>query len=233
MSRRLAATAEPVLGGNLDSSQDVFAGGRDDDADGIDLVVRGIGAVEHAGDRVKANFARDPRVAGRPEALRRRKECAVRFALIAAGTDGCALGRPERMAVISVWTSPELGGAMRHRRIGVTMRWTRRPSVASPDPTQTLSPARWERGFVAGSQSRRYHARTFEEIKILSGAVYREVAPRAGASRTFSRSAAMLEQTRFLLPEEAIPTSWYNLAADLRSHHRPSSIRHAPTDWSG
>jgi tryptophan synthase beta chain len=25
----------------------------------------------------------------------------------------------------------------------------------------------------------------------------------------------MLEQTRFLLPEEAIPTSWYNLAADL------------------
>src|SRR5215207_10875325 len=28
-------------------------------------------------------------------------------------------------------------------------------------------------------------------------------------------SAAMLEQTRFLLPEEAIPTSWYNLAADL------------------
>src|ERR687897_2816497 len=25
----------------------------------------------------------------------------------------------------------------------------------------------------------------------------------------------MLEQTRFLLPEDAIPTSWYNLAADL------------------
>jgi tryptophan synthase beta chain len=25
----------------------------------------------------------------------------------------------------------------------------------------------------------------------------------------------MLERTRFLLPEEAIPTSWYNLAADL------------------
>ena len=25
----------------------------------------------------------------------------------------------------------------------------------------------------------------------------------------------MLEQTRYLLPEEAIPTSWYNLAADL------------------
>ena len=25
----------------------------------------------------------------------------------------------------------------------------------------------------------------------------------------------MAEQTRYILPEEAIPTSWYNLAADL------------------
>ena len=25
----------------------------------------------------------------------------------------------------------------------------------------------------------------------------------------------MAEQTRYVLPEEAIPTSWYNLAADL------------------
>src|SRR5918992_2970226 len=31
----------------------------------------------------------------------------------------------------------------------------------------------------------------------------------------------MLEQTRFLLPEEAIPTSWYNLAADLPSPPPP------------
>ena len=110
-------TAEPVLGGNLDSSQDVFAGGRDDDADGIDLVVRGIGAVEHAGDRVKANFARDPAL----QVVLKRcgGERSAPFGLRSLPcerTDG-ALGRPERMAVISVWTSPELGGAMRHCRI--------------------------------------------------------------------------------------------------------------------
>ena len=37
----------------------------------------------------------------------------------------------------------------------------------------------------------------------------------------------MLEQTRFLLPEEAIPTSWYNLAADLP--HPPPPVLHPGT----
>jgi tryptophan synthase beta chain len=37
----------------------------------------------------------------------------------------------------------------------------------------------------------------------------------------------MLEQTRFLLPEEAIPTSWYNLAADLP--HSPPPVLHPGT----
>src|SRR5688500_80782 len=37
----------------------------------------------------------------------------------------------------------------------------------------------------------------------------------------------MVEQTRFLLPEEAIPTSWYNLAADLP--HPPPPVLHPGT----
>ena len=37
----------------------------------------------------------------------------------------------------------------------------------------------------------------------------------------------MIEQTRFLLPEEAIPTSWYNLAADLP--HPPPPVLHPGT----
>ena len=37
----------------------------------------------------------------------------------------------------------------------------------------------------------------------------------------------MLEQTRYLLPEEAIPTSWYNLAADLP--HPPPPVLHPGT----
>src|ERR671910_2948439 len=37
----------------------------------------------------------------------------------------------------------------------------------------------------------------------------------------------MLEQTRFLLPEEAIPTSWYNLVADLP--HPPPPVLHPGT----
>jgi tryptophan synthase beta chain len=37
----------------------------------------------------------------------------------------------------------------------------------------------------------------------------------------------MLEQTRFLLPEDAIPTSWYNLAADLS--HPPPPVLHPGT----
>ena len=37
----------------------------------------------------------------------------------------------------------------------------------------------------------------------------------------------MLEQTRFLLPEGAIPTSWYNLAADLP--HPPPPVLHPGT----
>ena len=37
----------------------------------------------------------------------------------------------------------------------------------------------------------------------------------------------MLEQTRFLLPEDAIPTSWYNLAADLP--HPPPPVLHPGT----
>src|ERR671911_385673 len=37
----------------------------------------------------------------------------------------------------------------------------------------------------------------------------------------------MLEQTRFLLPEEAIPTSWYTLAAALP--HAPPPVLHPGT----
>ena len=37
----------------------------------------------------------------------------------------------------------------------------------------------------------------------------------------------MLEPTRFLLPEDAIPTSWYNLAADLS--HPPPPVLHPGT----
>ena len=77
-----------MLGCNLDGGQDVFAGGRDDDTDGIDLVVRGVGAVEQPVDRVEMHLARDPAL---QLVLQRRggeRERAVRFAPIALGMNG-------------------------------------------------------------------------------------------------------------------------------------------------
>ena len=77
-----------MLGGNLDGGQDVIAGGGDDDANGIDLVVRGVGAVEHAGDGVKADLARDAALQVVLERRGGKRECAVRPEPVAIA-NGC------------------------------------------------------------------------------------------------------------------------------------------------
>src|SRR5215217_2899673 len=81
-----------MLGGNLDGDQDVVTGGRDDDANRIDLVVRGIGAVEHAGDRVKADLARDAPLQVVLERRGDERQRTVRFAPVAMRSDGCGTG---------------------------------------------------------------------------------------------------------------------------------------------
>src|SRR5829696_10288821 len=74
-----------MLGGNLDGGQHVVAGGRDDDADGIDLVVRGVSAVEHAGDGVEADLAGDAALQVVLERRGGKRECAVRSGPFAVG----------------------------------------------------------------------------------------------------------------------------------------------------
>ena len=91
-SRRLAAAAGPVPGGHLDGGQDVFAGGRDDDADRIDLVVRGVGAVEHAGDRSKRTSPAMRRCNSSWSACGGERQRAVRIVPVARRADGGHVG---------------------------------------------------------------------------------------------------------------------------------------------
>src|SRR5215213_10024253 len=119
-----------MLGGNLDGDQDVVTGGRDDDANRIDLVVRGIGAVEHAGDRVKADLARDAPLQVVLERRGGKRDCAVRPEPLAIGTDVTDAGMTGNGGGHVDIVLSRIGGVMERHKNGASVGWARRPSVA-------------------------------------------------------------------------------------------------------
>src|SRR5215208_5787232 len=126
-----------MLSGNLDGGQNIVARGRDDDADGIDLVVRGVGAIEHAGDRVKANLAGDAALQVVLERRGGKRGCAVRSGSFAVGTDvadagltGDSGGHLDFVLSRDQWSK-------RRQGTGESMGWARHPSVAPTTFTLT------------------------------------------------------------------------------------------------
>ena len=114
---------------------------RDDDADRLDLVVRGVGRVEHAGGRSKRTSPRCARCRSFWSAAAAKGSAPFDPEPVAIGIDVTDAGLTgNRGGHVDIVLS-RIGGAKRRHKSGESVGWARRPSVALTTLTPTPRPA--------------------------------------------------------------------------------------------